>query len=328
MSTVSAESKSLVSIIIPIYNGINYIETTLNDLFAQTYQNFEIIIAYDEKSTDNTLALLQKISKNHPINIDIGNDSSTGAARNRGISLAKGEYIVFVDSDDRILPDYLESMLTVFEAHPELDVVCCGTLFIHDTKIPYGLQKAKNSPTEIILYQKDDAIMLKIFDILPWGIWAHMIRRAFLIDNNLKLPDCTVREDLVFTLNLFMHAEKIGYSTKIVYLYLKHAESLTTSKFDKWWKESQISRNELAKLSQNLPQNAAKEILYRDQRLVAAGSACSYDYKTYLTVLHQYDVSHLSFYRGGDSISGKMSVIVFNISKYLYYRSIRYMKKI
>ena len=52
--------KSLISIIIPAYNSGKFIETTLNNLFAQTYQNFEIIIAYDEKSTDNSLELLKK----------------------------------------------------------------------------------------------------------------------------------------------------------------------------------------------------------------------------------------------------------------------------
>ena len=52
----------LISIIIPAYNSGKFIETTLNNLFSQTYQNFEIIIAYDEKSTDNSLELLQKIS--------------------------------------------------------------------------------------------------------------------------------------------------------------------------------------------------------------------------------------------------------------------------
>ncbi|HJJ47824.1 MAG TPA: glycosyltransferase family 2 protein [Methanocorpusculum sp.] len=328
MSPFDCTEKPLISIIIPVYNGEKYIEQTLNSLFTQTYSNFEIIISYDEKSTDNTLAILKTIEKTHPLIIDIGNDTSSGAARNRGYLHASGKYIVFTDVDDIILPEYLESMLNVYIAHPELDVVCCSVLFTDENKLERSIKKASQSKTGMHLVEKDNAIMLKIFDVLPWGPWAHMMRRTYIEQYNLRFPDCSAREDLVFTLDAFMHTEKIGCSEKIVYLYVNHAASMTSSRFDKWWEMSIPSRSALAELSKDLPREAAEEIFYRDERLVAAGCACSSDYKTYRRQLDEYNVHRLHFYCGGDSLIGKLSVIIFNISKYLYYKAMRKAKKI
>ena len=316
-----------ISIILPVYNSEKYIETTIDSIFNQTYQNFELIVAYDEKSIDNTLQILQKLQEKYQFIVDIGNDANTGTARNRGFRLAKGEYIIFVDADDIILPDYLSSMISVFEKYPELDVVCCGIRFEKDTHIQRGLKNAEKSPSNIILYDQHEALLEKVADKLPWGVWSHMIRKSYLIENNLSLPDYTAREDFVYTLQLFMNTPRIGYSSKIVYLYLKHTDSITATKFDKWWDMCQPSRKDLEELSKYLPEDVAEEIKFRDERLVAAGCACKYDYKTYRTKLEEYGVSKLSFYRGGDSLMGKISAVVFNISKYVYYRGMRYMKK-
>lgn len=324
---LSVSINGLISVILPIYNSEKYIKTTLNNLFAQTYQNFELIVAYDDKSTDNTLSILQEFQKTHPIIIDIGTDANTGSARNRGLRLAKGDFIVFIDADDIILPDYLSSMVKVFEKYPELDIACCGVLFEKDTQTKKALRIAEKSQNNIILYEKEEALLKKVADQLPWGVWSHMIRKSYLIENNLHLPDYTAREDLVYTLQLFMNTPKIGYSSKIVYIYLKHTDSITATQFDKWWDMCQPSRKDLEELSKYLPENVSYEIKLRDQRLATAGCACKYDYKTYRAKLEEIGISKLSCYRIGDSLIGRIAVIVFNISKYAYYKGFRYMRK-
>lgn len=319
--------KPTISIILPVYNSEKYIETTIDSIFNQTYQNFELIVAYDEKSIDNTLQILRKLQEKYQFIVDIGKDTSLGAARNRGCRLAKGDFIVTLDVDDIILPDYLSSMIDVFTLHPELDVVCCGILFLKDTEISKGVKNAQESKNDIIIYDKHEALLLKVFDELPWGTWSHMVKKSYLDKYSIHSPDYTAREDFVYTLQLFMNTPRIGYSSKIVYLYLKHTDSITATKFDKWWDMCQPSRKDLEELSKYLPEDVAEEIKFRDERLVAAGCACKYDYKTYRTKLEEYGVSKLSFYRGGDSLIGKISAVVFNISKYAYYRGMRYMKK-
>jgi glycosyltransferase involved in cell wall biosynthesis len=102
-----------VSLIIPAYNVGKYIAACLDSLYAQTHQNFEIIVAYDEKSTDNTLEVLQSYAaEKDNLIIDIGIDKGSGDARNRGFRLAKGDFILFVDGDDEVTTDIMDIVET------------------------------------------------------------------------------------------------------------------------------------------------------------------------------------------------------------------------
>ena len=95
--------KPFVSIIVPVYNTEEYLEECLNCLVNQTLENIEIICINDA-STDNSLKILNDFSKNDDRIIIISNETNQGLSitRNRGIKAAKGEYIVFFDSDDLI----------------------------------------------------------------------------------------------------------------------------------------------------------------------------------------------------------------------------------
>ncbi len=95
------------SVIIPTYNRANFIEKTIESVLNQTYQNFEIIVV-DDGSTDNTLGVLEQYKNNNKIHVHHQKNAERGAARNKGISLAKGEYVIFLDSDDLFLEHYLE----------------------------------------------------------------------------------------------------------------------------------------------------------------------------------------------------------------------------
>ena len=100
---------SLVSIILPYYKKINYIANTLNSVLNQTYQNFEIILVYDDTKLDDLL-LIENDFKNNPKIKIIKNAQNLGAgiSRNIGIKHSKGEIIAFIDADDLWLPNKLE----------------------------------------------------------------------------------------------------------------------------------------------------------------------------------------------------------------------------
>ena len=100
----------LVSIIIvPAYNASDYIEKCVRSLIAQTYSPIELILV-DDGSTDNTLSILKTFKDAVIIHKENGGSSS---ARNAGLSVAKGRYIMFVDSDDWVEPDFVETHMTV-----------------------------------------------------------------------------------------------------------------------------------------------------------------------------------------------------------------------
>lgn len=116
-----------LSVIIASYNHQDYIAETLRSLEEQTYQDFEIIII-DDGSTDRTV----EVAKSAQSRAQIYTQENQGvvAARNRGVSLAKGRYICFVDSDDVVLPERFAKQVVLLEGEPELGLVFADALII------------------------------------------------------------------------------------------------------------------------------------------------------------------------------------------------------
>ncbi|WOC52442.1 hypothetical protein BPO_1795 [Bergeyella porcorum] len=111
------ELSPLISIIIPIYNAEAYLDETLASVFAQTYSNWECIIVNDG-STDNSLSIAKQwAEKDLRFKVFSQENAGVSAARNYGIDLAKGEYLVFIDSDDTTNPHYLNDFILILESN-------------------------------------------------------------------------------------------------------------------------------------------------------------------------------------------------------------------
>jgi glycosyltransferase involved in cell wall biosynthesis len=117
----------LISVIIPIYNGEKYIKRCFESVFSQTEKNFEII-AVDDGSTDSTFSVLKEY-ENEKIKVIHIENSGVSMARNVGIENATGEYITFLDVDDELLENALESLLFLIKKHDAdiavMEKVCC-----------------------------------------------------------------------------------------------------------------------------------------------------------------------------------------------------------
>ncbi len=111
----------MISVVIPIYNKALYIEKAINSVLSQSYKDYELIIVNDG-STDGSLDVVEKIIENISTRIDIKvvnqENSGVSAARNRGVELAKGEYIAFLDADDWWDEDYLQKMYQLIVDYP------------------------------------------------------------------------------------------------------------------------------------------------------------------------------------------------------------------
>ncbi|MDE6963459.1 MAG: glycosyltransferase, partial [Lachnospiraceae bacterium] len=102
------EEKPLISVIVPVFNGQDYLEKCIESIEKQTYKNLEIIIINDG-STDDTAAVCVKLRENYEnIHVITTEDEGVSAARNAGIEAAKGEFLTFVDADDRLRPKTLK----------------------------------------------------------------------------------------------------------------------------------------------------------------------------------------------------------------------------
>lgn len=113
----------MISVIIPTYNRKELLPRAVNSILAQTMQDFEIIIA-DDGSTDGTEAMVRERYHDARIRYErLEKNSGVHAARNRGLDLVKGEYVVLLDSDDELLPDAFAKAMNACEKDPEIDLV-------------------------------------------------------------------------------------------------------------------------------------------------------------------------------------------------------------
>jgi glycosyltransferase involved in cell wall biosynthesis len=109
----------LVSVIVPVYNGDRFLADAIESILTQTYQSYEIIVV-DDGSTDHS----REIALSFPrVKYLYQPNAGCAAARNRGIEIAKGEYLGFLDADDLWMPDKLTVQIAAFKANPDLEIV-------------------------------------------------------------------------------------------------------------------------------------------------------------------------------------------------------------
>lgn len=122
------DSMPLVSIIAPCYNAEKYLDAAIASIFAQDYQNFEVIIV-DDGSSDNSVAMLQALQARYDFQLYSQANQGVSAALNHGLSHARGEYVCTPDLDDIMLPSSVRLRADYLNQHPE--VGCVGALIIY-----------------------------------------------------------------------------------------------------------------------------------------------------------------------------------------------------
>lgn len=133
------EKKPLVSIVMSVYNDELYLKQSLDSIFAQTMQDFEIIIV-DDASTDRTVEIINEY-QDERIRLYL-NETNQGLTKNlnRGLSFVRGEYIARMDGDDICRPDRLEKQIQWLEAHPSLMLISCRTHMFGDEDLVSDIQ--------------------------------------------------------------------------------------------------------------------------------------------------------------------------------------------
>jgi glycosyltransferase involved in cell wall biosynthesis len=170
----------LVSVIIPVYNGEQYISETIESVLNQTIENFELIIVNDG-STDGTLELLKKFqNKYSKIKIIDKPNSGVSDTRNIGIIHSNGKYVALLDADDIWLKENLEKKITLLESEPDIDFVY-SDMFEADE----NLKNIKEAPKG-----KGDNILKNILEwngeVIPGPASNLVIRKKSLIKNSIK----------------------------------------------------------------------------------------------------------------------------------------------
>lgn len=215
-----------ISIIIPTYNNEQQLERCLRSVMAQTYKNLEIIVINDG-STDGTATILDRLAKEDKRIIAI-HKTNTGVSdtRNRGLEMATGDYIGFVDADDEVLPGmYAHLMVLITEHHA--DIAHCGFELVDPTQTTkfYGTG-------EKLLQNRNQALTsLLRADRFEPGIWNKLFSRK-TIDTVRFSKDIKINEDLLFNVEAFHRADTLVFQDVILYRYLHNADSASRSGFN------------------------------------------------------------------------------------------------
>jgi len=164
-----------VSVIIPAYNMAKYLGETLKDILNQTYQNFEIIVVNDA-STDHTDQVMQQFQDQRIKYIVHSENQYAAAARNTGIRVSEGEYIAFVDADDKVHPEKLAIQVAFLERNPEIGLSYCSRIEIDQNDNQLALVPAQPTvslkdlvlgypyaPSEVVM-RKDWVLKVGLFD--------------------------------------------------------------------------------------------------------------------------------------------------------------------
>lgn len=266
--------KPLISVIVPVYNGQDYLSKCIESIESQTYQNLEVIIINDG-STDGTAKVCRKLAKKyeniHVINM---NDEGVSAARNAGIDAAGGEFITFVDADDRLFPRVIDCLYESL-INAESDIAGCGFL-------EWGSEEEWDRVKSEAGYALEDKMSSDIYtysveEFLQKGIlkgnsrcWSKLYKRSTIGEIRFR-KDITIGEDMLFLVDLLPGVERIVEIPYKGYGYFQNPKGAMNRPFLPRYMDQitcwEIAREKIAKM--NLPKMQEKEKVQIESRITS-----------------------------------------------------------
>ena len=211
------------SVVIPVYNVKDYLEKCVDSVLAQTGADYEILLV-DDGSTDGVCPeICDRYGREYPDRIRVihQENGGLGAARNTGIEAAQGEYLVFIDSDDYILPGLLEDVSAALAEHP-CDIIDFGFQVVREDGTVTETH-AGELPSGCVLSLSEYPQMLLV---LP-SAWRRVYRRSLFLNTGIRYPSRVWYEDIRTTLKLFAAADGVVSIPKPYYAYLVREGSIT-----------------------------------------------------------------------------------------------------
>ena len=247
-----------ISIIVPVYNTEKYLEKCINSLCNQNIKNkkFEIILINDG-STDNSEKIIKKYQKQYPKIIKYISKENGGvsSARNIGLNIAKGKYILFIDSDDFVE----ENLLSVFyEENKDYDLFVYGYNELYENKsIKNNLKKSELMASKKSLFHFFENKSVRGYT------WNKILKREIITKNNLKFDEnVSYVEDLPFIIKYLTKTQYVYFCNKTLYNYVQRSGSLINSKFNINKLSALKSYDEMIKIVDNYDHEYLPTIYY------------------------------------------------------------------
>ena len=211
----------LFSVVVPVYNGESFLEKTIQSVLDQTHTNWELILI-DDGSKDGSYSLMERYgAQDARIQCLTQENRGVSYTRNRGIDLATGDYILFVDADDEIAPNTLETIYGALKETPA-DVVSFNA-FRMDVKSKatgvFTMPLAEKSLYLQTEQEKREYIYNALASNKPFGLtWNFAARRELLSDIRFS-EDMVLCEDLIFDIQMYQKAKAVVCLPDYLYYY-------------------------------------------------------------------------------------------------------------
>ena len=224
-----------ISIIVPVYNISKYLRKALNSITRQSFDDFELICV-DDASTDNSLSILQEFAEKDSRVIILSEKETRGQSytRNKALSIAKGEYICFIDGDDWVDSELLEKLY--FNAiSNDSDIVLCEAKVFDDTAQKlvenkyYSLDVFDKTFDQKVFEPKDTIDFVLNINV---ALWAKLYNKNFIKKLDVKLKEGYIYEDLLFFFETFLKAKKISILRESLYIYRINRKDSTMQSSD------------------------------------------------------------------------------------------------
>jgi len=225
-----------ISVIVPAFNVEGYIQRTLRSVIDQEFKAIELIVV-DDGSTDGTLSRIRDVLENVPVRHHVLRQHNQGvsAARNRGLDVAAGEFVYFLDGDDVIEPTCLSKLYERASSH-NVDAVFCG--FDHVDEYGRCLRTYLDAHMYIegVVPGRDALIMQLTQRIWIWTASA-LWRTALLREYKIRYPEgCTLGQDQVFIMKALLHARAVTSVREVLAHYVQRPNSVTKVASSSSWR--------------------------------------------------------------------------------------------
>lgn len=219
-----------VSIIIPVYNVERYVIRCLESVIAQKAQDIEIeCVLIDDFSSDNSRQLVQSFVDSYNGNVRfvlIFHKTNRGpsAARNTGVEAASGDFIFFLDADDRISINCISKLVAALKEHPKADFAM-GNIFRVKEMHTYMSEKQ-----DVIMIDTQKELFLKLYEMkIPCSACNRLIRREVFQNSYIRFVDGLLYEDMLWNYHLFLTIHSIVILPDVTYIYEDNGESIVNT---------------------------------------------------------------------------------------------------
>lgn len=250
--------RPVLSVVIPLYNSVSYIGQTIKSCLEQTYTDIEVIVV-DDGSTDGSGEAVAPYLRDCRVRYVRQKNAGVSEARNRGIAMAAGEYITFLDADDELANDTFAPNIRLLSEHPEVDWLFFPIQRVNSEGIAIDEISSAHLPsyryTAVEIVSSREAFGRMSRRQMPTCVWSGIYRREFF-DLQFKK---TRFEDTIMVMELLCKERNIMLSPYGAYIYYDRVGSFINSKWtaEKWMSYVMVNISEMATKLKLFPNEAA-----------------------------------------------------------------------